>query len=213
MSHSDLAADSECLAPQKRAEARFHFIRSFDEQFSNWVSIAKCCVDAENDRDWQVMGYESFGKWLKEAAPRSRSYLYLAMARYKELIDDIPENELKEIPLGSAGILKQLSPAVRRQSKIRQAAKGKPSELRQILHEELPDQHIEPLEIRTLKFAQSQAGIFDEMVECYRAINHQEATAEEAVEWLASQWLDANWEENSPYSNREKARQLRSPSA
>ena len=196
------------LTPLERAQARDSFVRAFEQQFSNWVSIAKCCCDVERDRDWEVLGYESFGKWIANAAPRSRAYLYLVIGRYKELVPDIPEAELREIPLGSAGVLKQLSSSVRRQSKIRQAAKRKPSELRQVLSEIAPQQHIEALEPRTLKFTESQAAIFDEMLECYQTFN-PEASEEEAVEWLASQWLDSKWED-SPYSNREKARQLAS---
>jgi hypothetical protein len=40
---------SDSLTPQARATARDSFVRSFDEQFSNWVSIAKCCVEVEQD--------------------------------------------------------------------------------------------------------------------------------------------------------------------
>ncbi len=198
----------EALTPKARAEARDSFVRAFDQQFSNWVSIAKCCVDVERDRDWEVLGFESYGQWITDAAPKSRSYLYLVIGRYKELIPDIPEKELEQIPLGSAGILKQLSSKVRKESKIRQAAKGKPSELRQVLKDSQPEQHIETLDVRTMRFTESQACLHDEALESYRVLNESEATAEELIEWLESQWLDSKWED-SPHSNRQRAAQMK----
>jgi hypothetical protein len=204
---SELQESSNAITPQERALARDNFVRAFEQQFSNWVSIAKCCSEVRRDKDYELLGFETFAQWMMATAPRSRSYIYLAIARYEELIPDIPESELQDIPLGSAGILKQLSSSVRRQSKIRQAAKQKPSDLRQVLKESAPEQHIEVLEVRTLRFTASQAEVFDEMLAGYRAINENEASAEEAVEWLASQWLDSKWEEG-PHSNRQRAQQI-----
>lgn len=195
------------LSPHERAEARDSYVRNFERQFSDWTDIAKVCIDVERDEDWKLLGFPSWNQWLMDAAPRSRAYIYLVVGRYKELSPDIPEEELAKIPLGSAGILKQLSPAVRKMSKIRLAAKEKPSKLRQVVHQECPDQHIEALDVRSLNFTESQALVFDEMISCYRAMNNGSATVEEAIEYLCSGWLDSTWED-SPYSNREKARQL-----
>jgi hypothetical protein len=201
-------ASGEALTPKARAEARDSFVRAFDQQFSNWLTIAKCCVDVEREKDWELLGFESYGSWLKDAAPRSRSYLFLVTGLYKELSPDIAEKELEQIPLGSASILKQLSSKVRKESKIRLAAKGKPSELRQVLKKCAPEQHVETLEVRTLRFTESQADIFDEMLTAYSVLNENGASAEEAVEFLASGWLDQTWED-SPHSNRQRAAQLK----
>jgi hypothetical protein len=197
------------LTPTQRAKARDCYVRDFERQFSDWASIAKCCIEVERDKDYLLLGFPSWHAWLLSAAPKSRSYIYLVVGRYKELIADIPEQELAQIPLGSAGVLKQLSPAVRRESKIRQAAKGKPSELRQAVKESFPEQHIEGLDSRMLNFTESQAAVYDEMLACHRAMNNPETSAEEIVEMLCADWLDATWDENAPYSNRQRAQQLR----
>jgi hypothetical protein len=177
---------SEALTPKQRAIARDSFVRAFDEQFSNWVSIAKCCVDVERDKDWELLGFESFTKWIVDAAPRSRSYLYLVINRYKELAPDIPDKELEQIPLGSAGILKQLSSGVRRQSKIRQAAKMKPAELRQVLEQEFPQQHIESVVEHRLRFTASQWSKIEGCYEAYK-LTDESATLEDFIEWLVSE--------------------------
>lgn len=202
---------SDALTPKERATARDNFVRAFDEQFSNWAAIAKCCVDVERDEDWKELGFATYNKWLADAAPRSKSYLYLVIGRYKELAPDIPDAELQEIPLGSAGILKQLSPAVRRQSKIRQAAKSKPSELRQILRDTQPEQHIETLDVRPFRFTESQAALHDEALESYNILHECHITAEEFIEYLEAQWIDSKWED-SPHSNRQRAAQLKAAS-
>jgi hypothetical protein len=174
------------LSPRDRAVARDHYVRAFDEQFSNWVSIAKCCVDVENDRDWELLGFESYGKWLQDAAPRSRSYLYLVIGRYKELLPDIPEKELQQIPLGSAGILKQLSSKIRQNPKVRKAASSKPAELRQVLEQEFPSQHIESVVEKHLKFPLSQWEKIETCYETYK-LTDETATLEEFIEWLVSE--------------------------
>jgi hypothetical protein len=177
---------TEALTPKARAEARDSFVRAFDEQFSNWVSIAKCCVDVERDKDWELLGFESYGAWLVDAAPRSRSYLYLVIGRYKELLPDIPEKELEQIPLGSAGILKQLSSKIRQNPKVRKAASSKPAELRQVLEQEFPQQHIESVVEQRLKFTLSQ---WDKINTCYETykLTDETATLEEFIEWLVSE--------------------------
>jgi hypothetical protein len=174
------------LSPKERAEARHSFVCAFERQFSDWTEIAKVCIEVERDKDYLVLGYQSWHQWLLAAAPRSRSYIYLVVGRYKELSPDIPEEELAQISLGSAGVLKQLSPAVRKLSKIRQASKGKPSELRQVLRDEFPSQHIETIVERTLYFTTSQWERIEAAYEAYR-LTDEGASLETFIEWLCSE--------------------------
>jgi hypothetical protein len=195
------------LSPKERAAARDSFVRAFERQFSDWTEIARVAIAVERDKDYLLLGFQSWHAWLLAAAPRSRSYIYLVVGRYKELSPDIPDEDLAEIPITATGVLKSLSPAVRKLSNIRQAAKGTVQGLRQKIRQEHPDQHIEGLDARTLNFTESQAVIYDEMLAVYRVMNNHEASAEEAVEWIASQWLDGPWED-SGYSNRQRANQI-----
>jgi hypothetical protein len=195
------------LTPRERAEQRTETLREFERNFKDWASIARLCLDVERDEDYKLVGCDSFGAYLKKYATCSRSYLYLAMGRYKELQAEFSDSELADIPLGSAGVLKQLSPAVRKSSKIRQAAKEKPEKLRQIVEQEFPEQHLLGLDIRCLKLDTSQAEVFDEALGIYRALNNHCATVEEFVESLCAGYANGAWED-SPYSNRERAKQL-----
>src|SRR5882672_377315 len=95
------------LSPKERASARDSFVRAFERQWSDWTEIARVCCEIEDDKDYLLLGFHSFGSWVLQAAPRSRSYLYLVMGRYRELRPDISDEELAQISLGSAGVLRQ----------------------------------------------------------------------------------------------------------
>ncbi len=153
---SPAVIDTECqISPSERAKARASFVREFETQYGTWLEVAKVCVEMDRDQDYKILGYHSMGDYLVHEAPKSRSWIYLAMAHYRELSPEIPESELAQIPIGSASILRQLSPAVRNQSKIRQAAKQKPSEFRKVLAQTESGQHVDAIVLVRLRFQES----------------------------------------------------------
>jgi hypothetical protein len=174
------------LTPKERAESRDNYVRVFDQQWADWSSIAKVCVDMDRDRDWEILGFASFNQYLVTAAPRSRSYLYLVIGRYRELSPDIPDEELAQIPLSNASVLKQLSPAVRKESKIRLGAKGKPAEFREMVSKEYPGQHIEPIVEQRLRFTLSAWTRIEAAWEAYKVID-ESASLETFLEWAVSE--------------------------
>ena len=159
------------ISEKDRAKARDSFVRSFERQFSDWTEIAKVCIEVERDRDFEILGFPSWNAWLLNAAPRSRAYIYLVVGRYKELIPDIPESELAEMPITSTTVLRQLSPAVRAMSNIRQVAKKGPKELREVIQKEYPMQHIEGIVEQRLRFTTSQWSKIESAYEAYKVLN------------------------------------------
>lgn len=174
------------LSPRERAEARDARVREFERQFNDWVEIARCCIEVERDHDYKLLGFPSWHAWLLDAAPRSRSYIYLVVGRYKELIADIPEEELAQIPLGSAGVLETLASKIRQNPRVREAALKKPSAFRQVLEKEFPNQHIEPLVECRLRFKLSFWEVFETAFEKYK-LTDESATKEEFIEFLVSE--------------------------
>lgn len=156
------------LSPKERALARDSFVRDFERRFSDWSEIARVCCEVERDKDWQLLGFKSYHAWLMEAAPRSRSYIYLVTGRYRELKDDFTDDELAQIDLDSTTTLRKLSSAVRRDPKVREAAKKKPRELRQVVIETHPEQHIEDVVEKTFKFESSAWDIIEQAFEKWR---------------------------------------------
>lgn len=176
------------LSPRERAEARDSRVREFESQWSAWAEIARCCIEVRRDRDYELLGFTSWHAWLMDAAPRSRSYIYLAIGRYEELLPDIPEEELQQIPLGSAGVLRQLSSKIRQNPKIREAAKQKPSAVRKILAEDFPEQHIEHIVEVKLKFTASQWQVIQAEYDAYR-MAEPNASLESFFEFAVSECL------------------------
>jgi hypothetical protein len=193
------------LTAQERAQARDSFVRTFERQFSDWTEIARVCIDIKRDRDYLLLGFESWNAWLLNAAPRSRSYLYIVCGRYEELITDIPDQELCQIPLGCAGELRKLSPAARRSSKIRQAARSQPAALREVIKREFPDQHIESVVEKKLKFTASQWDRIEAAYDAYRVLDPT-ASLEVFFEFCVSEVeLGSNDQERRPADTNRQA--------
>lgn len=175
------------LSVEERAKARDCYVREFDRQFREWSEIARCCCQVDRDQDWKTLGFSSFHAWLKDAAPASRSYIYLVMGRYQELIADIPEEELKQIPLGSAGVLVQMSKSARRDPQVRNAAKKKPKEFIEEMQQVAPEQHLETRRRVTLDFYETQWSVIEATFEKYQVMFDSHANLEGFIEWLCSE--------------------------
>lgn len=174
------------MSPKERAKARDLYVRDFDRQFADWAGIADCCLAVDRDRDWEILQFHSFHAWLLDAAPASRSYLYLVMGYYKKLILDIPAEELAEIPLGSAGVLASMSSTVRRDPKIRKAAKKKPGEFIREVQEMAPEQHVEGRHRVTLDFPLSAWTLIENAYQKFQELGGP-ASLETFVEFLVSE--------------------------
>lgn len=174
------------LTPKERAKARDSFVREFERQFNDWVGIAKCCADVDRDRDYEILGFRSWHEWILDAAPRSRSYIYLVVGRYKELIDDIPEEELAKIPLGSAGILRSLPSKARQNPKVRESARQKPEKFIADLQQIEPMQHLEAKIRKEVFFSASQWAVIEPKFETY-LLTDATATLADFIEFLCSE--------------------------
>lgn len=174
------------LSSRERAEARDSYVRAFDRQFADWAEIAKACIDVERDKDYLILGFKTWHEWLLDAAPMSRSYIYIVVGRYKELVPDIPHEELSRIPLGSAKVLAGVSSTVRRNPKVKSAAIKEPKKFREYIRDHHPDQHIEGIVERKLKFTTSQ---WERVEACYEAylLTDEGASLETFIEWLCSE--------------------------
>jgi hypothetical protein len=174
------------LTPQDRAEARDAYVRAFDRQFADWAEIAKACIDVERDKDYLRLGFKTWHEWLLDAAPMSRSYIYIVVGRYKELAPDISHEELSKMPLGSAKVLASVSSSVRQNPKLQSVAIKKPKELREFIRDNHPDQHIEGIVEKRLKFTTSQWERVEAVYEAY-LLTDEGASLETFIEWLCSE--------------------------
>jgi hypothetical protein len=85
----------------------------------------------------------SFDHWVHDALPWSNGTAYSALGVARDCAD-IPIEERREIPRGNLETLRKLSPAVRRDPLIREAAKKeKPEQFVRTIADNFPTQHLE----------------------------------------------------------------------
>jgi hypothetical protein len=177
---------SSAVSPKERAEARDSYVRNFDRQFKDWSEIASCCLAVKRDRDWETLGFHSFEAWLTNAAPASRRYIFLVMGLHENLSPDLSPEELSNIPLGSAKVLTQMSKSARKDPKIKEAAKQKPSEFIKSVQNCTPEQHIELRHRVTLDFQESAWAVIEATFEKYKVMEG-ECSLENFIEWMCSE--------------------------
>jgi len=173
------------LSAQDRAEARDAYVRAFEDQFRNWAGIAKACIDVERDKDYLRLGFKTWNAWLLDAAPASRSYIYIVVGRYKELAADIPHEELAAMPSASAKVLEDVSSTVRRNPEVKSVAikSKKASEVRAYIRENHPNQHVSGIVERKLKFTTEQWDRIELAFETYQIANPG-SSLESFIDWL-----------------------------
>src|SRR5262245_61134413 len=83
----------------RHAMASQRFVRAgeLDRVYiSTWQEMGQLALEAEENRDWELLGYTSFNSWREAAFPKSRAVVYAAWNAVKEL-RDIPAEDLKQI--------------------------------------------------------------------------------------------------------------------
>lgn len=130
----------------------------------------------------------SFSRWMHIAAPRSFSTCYAAM-RDVEALQDVPAEQVAQIPAANFPVMKQLSTEVRNDPAVlRTAQTGSAERLVDHVRANHPDQHIERTKFLRFPLEESAAERIEEalrLAELHGAHNRSEALeliAREAVE-------------------------------
>lgn len=97
----------------------------------------------EERRLWEGRA-PSMGQWIKQIAPQSWSDCYSAMRTVRELLPDVPLDDLKDMKRANLETVRKLSSAVRRDPQVVEGAKTQP--YRTFLAETaqaFPEQHLD----------------------------------------------------------------------
>jgi len=132
MGHSDAAdAVAGILCGLDRAEKQVFAARGMAH------------IVIEDRKLWEDRS-NSMGQWIKKLAPNSWSDCYAAMRSMRELLPDVPLDDLKDMKRCNLETVKKLSPKVRRDKKVIEDAKSLPS--KEFIYQTSlnhPDQHLE----------------------------------------------------------------------
>ena len=192
-------------------------VREIDQTVrESWSELAAISIRVRDKRLWKLLPgkYHSFDDWLMDAAPCCRATVYKGMGVLSVLAKDVAAEDIAQLEIGNAILLAQVSPSVRRDPEVLEAAKsGRHSKtLRETIKRKHPSQLIENVVERKFKFTESQAAIVEEAIEAHRTMNNPSTSSEEIIEMLCAEYLDAPWED-SGYSNRQRAKQIETSQA
>ena len=190
--------DLDAVSVERRAVARErdHQVRELERQHvACWSEMAALCQLIEEMEDWKVLGFESYNRWLLDAAPQSRSAMYAARGLLKEL-QSVPKEQLREIPLGSAKVL-ALVPRRSRTKGLIAEAKKVPREFKAHVQDKFPELHIESSSKRSFEFTRSQEKLVDDAIQMTSIVEAGEMTDdnipdEEAVCIWAKEYTENN---------------------
>src|SRR5882762_9838797 len=156
---------------------------------STWLELADLVIVIRDNELWKEGGYHSFHAWLVSACPTARSTAYAAIANLEEL-QDIPREDLKQIPPGNAGILAGV-PKKHRNGKILKAAKSQtPREFTATVIREAPEAHIEQKICHKFRMTSSQSKILQAALDIWCILNDDpEAPPETSLEGILADYV------------------------
>ncbi len=154
-----------------------------------WLELADLCTTMRDNELWREGGYHSFHAWLKSACPTARSTAYAAIGNREEL-KDIPDEDLKQIPPGNAGILAGV-PKKHRNGKILKAAKIQtPREFTATVIREAPEAHIEQKIKHSFNFTSSQSKVLQAALHMWCILNDDiDAPKEASLEGIVVDYM------------------------
>jgi hypothetical protein len=162
---------------------------------STWVELADLCTTMRDSELWKEGGYHSFHDWLRSACPTARSTAYAAIGNMKEL-EDIPREDLEQIPPGNAGILAGV-PKQKRNGKILKAAKTQtPREFTATVIREAPESHVEQKICHKFRMSTSQSKILQAALDMWCVLNEDpDAPNEDILEGIVSDYMQTHQDE------------------
>jgi len=145
-------------------------VRDLERQHRrSFIELGLICVEMSDRSLWRELVdpetgnfFQSFSSWLADATLVSRSAAYCAMKALKD-ITDVPIAELEEMPRCNVMTLQRLSPQVRQDPKVIEAAKTLSADgFLQMIEEEFAGQHLERNERMALNPTRGARKMIDE---------------------------------------------------
>ena len=153
-----------------------------------WSEMAEIAVQVRDNEEYLLLGFSSFGSWLLDAVPRSRSTVYAAIGLLEEL-KDVPMEDLRLMSVGCAHVLKKLDKASRTRQDVLEAAKSQPpSDFAATVSETVPTSLVEPYVNPRFRFTLSQWQSIQEGIQSMMEQDPDIKSREEAIEYIVEEW-------------------------
>ena len=193
---------SEYANRLEKFQAIDSWLREYEQRTQDWPMLAKMCIECETEELWREGPYHSWDDWVNKAAPKSARTVYYYRALYKGLAQMPPE---------AAKQMNGLSPSVRRDRAVREAAKAGKQHLIATVQAAYPEQHLEGTTKVTFHFENSFISVYDEFLEGVRLLEDDpELERERAMELAIFAWFNQPWgDSNSGLTNLTRINQMR----
>ncbi len=132
------------LSKDDAADALMNILTGLDKAEKQVFSARGMALIIIEDRKLWEGRASSMGQWIKTLAPNSWSDCYAAMRSMRELLPDVPLDDLRDMKRCNLETVKKLSPKVRRDKKVIEDAKVLPS--KEFIYQTSlnhPDQHLD----------------------------------------------------------------------
>jgi hypothetical protein len=214
--HDALSTVNLQLSLEVESDPRYRFrmidawLREYERRNRDWPTLAKLCHDVKVKKLWKLGGHKNWSAWVLDAAPVCCKSVFVYVATYEDLSPDFSDEELREMKPETAKVMTKISVERRRDPEIRVAAKKGKKDFVKTVRTVAPEQHIEDEEVHKFTFTTSQWERITQTFDCHRIMNNPEARDEDIIEEICAHWMNSrgDHEEDTPYSNEQRARQL-----
>jgi hypothetical protein len=155
--------DTVC-SPEDEFRSIDAYVRDYDRQ---WVTVAQLCLRVKQGELWKHGGHHSWEDWINQAAPKSARTIFY----YVGLVRDLPEfttEELQAMRPETAKAMRKLSPSVRRDKRVREAASLSKRSFIEVVKELHADQHLELDSIFGITLSETQRSVVEEEFAAWR---------------------------------------------
>lgn len=165
-------------------------VRNIEQRLKQtWLELSNLCIAIQDGNLWREGGYASYGAWIMNACPFSRSYAYAAVGARREL-SDVSEEDLRQIPLGNAVTLKQTPRNRRSTDLIAQAKQQPPKEFLHTVVDDIPEAHLDEVMVHRFRLTKGASKALCAGLDCWRILNDDpEAPVEAALEGLIADYM------------------------
>lgn len=165
-------------------------VRNIEQRLKQtWLELSNLCITIQDEELWKEGGYASYGQWIVNACPFSRSYAYAAVGARREL-SDVSEDDLRQIPLGNAITLKQTPRNRRKRALIEQAKQQPPKEFLHTVVTDIPETHLDEVMVHRFRLTKGASKTLCSGLDCWRILNDDpEAPVEVALEGLIADYM------------------------
>lgn len=183
-------------------------VRNIEQRLKQtWLELSNLCIKIMDEELWREGNYPSYGAWLVNACPFSRSFAYKAVGARRELAE-LSEEDLKEIPFGNAVVLQHTPRNRRQRALIEQAKQQQPQEFLATVVDNIPESHLEELTVHRFRLTKGASKTLRAGLDAWRILNDDpSAPVEAALEGLVADYMQVHQEllELKLASNRKRA--------